>query len=240
MLALVAVLTVLFAFWGWRLRTGVPCPAGLDVATIAVTLVSAAVIADIGIGAFQDRPRLLRPLGWGLLSLNIAVVVWFSSVELAFIVENCPDCGHGTDIHDSRFFLVVPRRVTREFPTLTELIAMDLGIPCNHEHTTRWMRNRLFGGCLRGECFIGIHRLSDTPWYPPCARDAVRSWSTKDPNFIRTFRQRALEGRDRRYVQMLVLRMYDACPVDQLPANPYPEYRRAAGPDAPLSDVRSQ
>jgi hypothetical protein len=59
MLALVAVLTVPFAFWGWRLRAGVPFPAGLDLATIAVTVVSAGVIADILIEASRDRPRLL-------------------------------------------------------------------------------------------------------------------------------------------------------------------------------------
>src|SRR5262249_32371854 len=72
MLALVAVLTVPFAFWGWRLRTGVRFPAGLDVATIAVTVVSASVIADILIRASRDRPRLLGPVGWGLLALDMA------------------------------------------------------------------------------------------------------------------------------------------------------------------------
>jgi hypothetical protein len=152
MLALVAVLTVPVAFWGWRLRTGVPFPAGLDVATIAVTIGSAGVIAEM----------------------------------------------------------------------------------------TGWRRNRLFGGCLWGECFIGIHRLSDPPWYPPCARDAIRSWATRDPNFIRNFRERALEGRDRGYVRNLVSRIHDACPADQLPASRYPEYQRAAGPDSHPSDVRNQ
>jgi hypothetical protein len=170
----------------------------------------------------------------------VAVTVWFTSVERAFIVENCPACGHGTDIHESRLFSVIPRRAAREFPTVTELIAEDLGIPCQHQQTTRWMRNRLFGGCLWGECFIGIHRLSDPPWYPPCARDAVRSWASKDPNFIRNFRERVLEGRDRRYVRTLEVRMYDACPVDQLPANLYPEYQRAAGPHSPLPGERNR
>src|ERR1051326_5759324 len=94
-LAVVAVLTVPFAFCGWRLRTGVPIPAGLDVATIAVTVVSAAVVADIWIGAYRGRSRLLRPSGWVLLSLSTAVAVWFSSIELVFIVDNCPVCGHG-------------------------------------------------------------------------------------------------------------------------------------------------
>jgi hypothetical protein len=240
MLALVAVLTVPFAFWGWRLRTGVPFPAWLDVATIAVTVVSAGVITDILIRAPRDRLRLLGPVGWGLLALNVAVAVWFSSVELVFIVEKCPACGHGTDIHESRFFSVIPRRVAREFPTVTELIARDLGIPCQHEQTTHWMRNRLFGGCLWGENFVGIHRLWDPPWYPPCARDAVRSWAAKDPTLIRDFRERALGERDPGYVRTLVLRMYDACPIDQLPANPYLEYQRAAGPCSPHSGERNR
>jgi hypothetical protein len=238
MLALVAVLTLSFAFWGWRLRTEVPFPAELDVATIAVTVVSAGVIANILIRASRDTPRLLGPVGWGLLALNIAVAVWFSSVEVALVVENCPACGHGTDIHESRFFSVAPSRVAREFPTATELIARDLGIPCQHEQTTRRMKNRLFGGCLWGENFVGIHRLSDAPWYPPCARDAVRSWATKDPNFIRNFRDLALERRDIAYMMTLIVRMHDACPVDQLPANPSTEYGRAVGPDSPLSRER--
>jgi hypothetical protein len=240
MLALVAVLAVPFAFWGWRLRTGVPFPAGLDVATITVTVVSAGVIADILISASRDRLRLLGLVGWGLLALSMAVAVWFCSVELAFIVEKCPACGHGTDIHESRLFSVVPSRVVREFPTVTELIAIDLGIPCRHEQRTRWMRNRLFGGCLWGECFIGTHRFSDPPWYPPCARDAVRSWATEDPNFIRNFRVRVMEGRDPGYVRTLVVRMYDACPVDQLPADPYPEYQRSARPHSPLPGERNR
>jgi hypothetical protein len=240
MLALVAVLTLPFAFWGWRLRTEVPFPAGLDVATIAVTVVSAGVIANILIRASRDTPRLLGPAGWGLLALTIAVAVWFSSVEVALVVEDCPACGHGTDIHESRFFSVTPSRVAREFPTVSELIARDLGIPCQHEQTTRWMRIRLFGGCLRGEYFPGIYRLSDPPWCPPCARDAVRSWAAKDPNFIRNFRDLALERRDTAYMRTLFVRMYDACPVDQLPANPYPEYQRAVEPDSPLSSQRNR
>ena len=166
MLALVAVLAVPFAFWGWRLRTGVPFPAGLDVATIAVTLVSAGVIAVVLIRASRNRPRLLGPMGWGIVALNVAVTVWFTSVERAFIVEQCPACGHGNDVFESRFFSVIPRRVVREFPTVTELIAGDLGIPCRHEQMMGWRRNRLFGGCLWGECFIGITRLSDPPWFP--------------------------------------------------------------------------
>jgi hypothetical protein len=240
MLALLAVLTVPFAFWGWRVRTRVPFPAGLDVATIAVTVVSAGVIADILIRASRARARLLGPVGWGLFSLNMAVAVWFSSVELAFIVETCPACGHGTDIHEARLFSIIPRRIVRDFPTVTELIARDLGIPCQHQETMRWMRNRLFGGCLWGEDFRGIHRLSDPPWYPPCARDVVRSWATRDPTFVRNFRERALEGRDPGYVRTLVVRMYDACPVDRLPANPYPEYQRAVGPHSPLSVERKR
>ena len=243
MLALVAVLAVPFAFWGWRLRTGVPFPAGLDVATIAVTtgFVSAGVIAVVLIRASRNRPRLLGPMGWGIVALNVAVTVWFTSVERAFIVEQCPACGHGNDVFESRFFSVIPRRVVREFPTVTELIAGDLGIP-KPARADDGAGGGIasFGGCLWGECFIGITRLSDPPWFPPCARDTVRSWASKDPNFIRNFRERALEGRDRGYARTLVSRMYAACPDDQTPAHRFPEYRKAAESDSPLSDVRNQ
>jgi hypothetical protein len=240
MLAMIAVLAVPLAFWGWRLRTRVPFPAGLDVATFAVTVVSAVVVLNILMRASRNRLRLLGPVAWGLLVLNTAVTVWFSSVESAFIVENCPDCGHGTDIRQSRVFSVITFRFAREFPTARELIASDLGIPCEHKQTIRWMRNRLFGWCLWGENFRGIHRLGDRPWYPPCARDAVRSWATKDPNFIRDFQERALNGRDAGYMNTLLVRLYDACPVDQLPADAYPEHRQAAGSSAPLSGERNR
>jgi hypothetical protein len=211
MLVLVAVLTVPFAFWGWRLRAAVPFPARLDAATIAVTGVSAGLIAGILIRAYRGRSRLLRPLGWGLLALNAMVAIWFSSVESTYFVENCPACGHGRDVIESRFFSDTPRRVTREFPSLAELIASDLGIPCDHKAMTGWWHTRLFGGCLWGERFVGILRLSG-PRYPPCARDAVRSWAANDPEFIRNFRERVLEGKDIRYLMTLHLKMSDECP----------------------------
>jgi hypothetical protein len=214
MLVLVAVLAVPFAFWGWRLRAAVPFPAGLDVATIAVTVVSAGLIAGILIGASRGRSRLLGPLRWGLLALNAMVAIWFSSVESTLFVENCPACGHGRDVVASRFFSDTTRRVTREFPSLAELIASDLGIACDHKAMTGWWKHRMFGGCLWGECFVGIHRLSDPPRYPPCARDAVRSWAANDPEFIRNFRDRVLEGKDVGYLRTLYLQMHDECADD--------------------------
>jgi hypothetical protein len=214
MLVVVAVLTVPFAFCGWRLRAGVPFPAGLDVATIVVTVASAGLIAGILIGASRHRSRVLGPLGWGLLALNATVAIWFTSVESTVFVENCPACGHGRDVIESRFFSVTPRRVTREYASLAELIASDLGIACNHERMTGWWAHRVYGGLLSGERFAGIHRLSDAPWYPPCARDAVRSWAANDPEFIRNFRERVLERKDLAYWRTLLSRMHDECPDD--------------------------
>ena len=66
----------------------------------------------------------------------------------------------------------------------------------------------------------GTYRLYDPPWYPPCARAAVRSWLANDPNFAKTFRQRILEEKDRQFWHSLILRMYDSCPADQLPEHP--------------------
>jgi hypothetical protein len=211
-------LTVPLAFWGWRLRAGFPFPAPLDVANVAVSVVSAVLASVVLMRAYRHRPRILGLVGWSLLALDAAVVLWFSSVEWTYVVENCTACGHGRDLSESRFFWASPCRSACEFPVVTELIARDLGVPCHHEHMTRWRKYRVFGGCLWGERHDGIHRIYDPPWYPPCARDAIRSWSSSDPSFVRTFRERALEGHDRRYVRDLIFRLYDTCPDDQRPS----------------------
>jgi len=221
MMVVVSVLSVPMAFWAWRLRAGFAFPAAFDLVPLAISVASVFMVARVLTGVAGDRTRLLGPVGWGLVSLNALIAVWFTSVEWSWIQEDCLSCGHGRDVIETRFFSIVPRReIRREFPRVLELLAKDLGIPCTHERMTRWLKHRWLGGCVPVEQFRGISRLWDPPWYPDCARDAVRSWSAEAPNFLRDFRARALEQRDRQYVRDLIFRMYDACPADQQPTYP--------------------
>ncbi len=226
-MVLVAVLSVPLAFWAWRLGAGIAFPIAFDLVPLAVTISSAFVFVRVLTRDIGKRSRLLGPVGWGLMSLNALLAVWFTSVEWAWIQEDCHACGHGRDVVETRFFSVTARRrVLHERPRETELIARELGIPCTHEGMTRWRRQLWLGGGVPvercGGCFVW-----DPPWLPPCARDTLRSWAAEDPTFVRTFRKRALEGHERKYVRGLILRMYDACPADQLP-----EYRLNRDPES--------
>ena len=176
MLVLIAVLTVPFAFWGWRLRAAVAIPGRTGRGDDRRHRRLAGLIAGILIRASRGRSCLLGPQGWGLLALNAMVAIWFSSVESTYFVESCPACGHGRDVIESRFFSNTPRRVTREFPSLAELIASDIGIPCDHKAIAGWWHTRLFGGCLWGERFrrdpspLGSPPVSAMPLGTPFGR----------------------------------------------------------------------
>jgi hypothetical protein len=227
-MVLVAVLSVPLAFWAWRLRAGIAFPIAFDLVPLAVTISSAFVFVRVLTRDVGKSSRLLGPVGWGLMSFNALLAVWFTSVEWAWIQEDCMACGHGRNVVETRFFSASScRRIMREYPTETELIAKELRVPCAHERMTRWRKQRWLGGCLPVDSHNGISRLWDPPWFPPCARDAVRSWAAEDPTFVRTFRKRTLEGHERKYVRGLILRMYDACPADQLP-----EYRLNRDPES--------
>jgi hypothetical protein len=222
MMVLVVVLSVPMALWAWRLRAGFAFPVAFDLIPLAISLVSVFIVTIVLKGIAGDRARVLRPIGWGLLTMNALVAVWFMSVGWSFIAENCVRCGHGWDVAESRFFSFAPRRqVVREYPRgLIELVAADLGIPCTHERRTRGRREHWLGGCICVVRHIGIFRLSDRLWYPPCAKEAVLAWSAADPNFLRNFQASALDRRDQQYIRDLIFRMYDACPADQLPQYP--------------------
>lgn len=213
----IAALAVVLAFWIWWYSYRHSYV--FDVLTAVVTAISVFVIASALSGA-ADRRRALGRWSRGLGILNLLIALWFVAVEWEWSYEDCPHCHDARRVFEYRVFSIVVWRDVEEwrYPTIIEMIAADLGIPCLHERAFRWWRQRLSGLCLCVE--HGGMRLHDPPWYPPCARAAVRSWMERDSGFARTFRKRVLEGDDREFLRSLIFRMYDACPGDQLPRYP--------------------
>jgi len=213
----VAALAVLLAFWNWSLRSSWRSP-GLGCLTFIVTGISAVVIATILSGATDIlHPRLNR---WERIFgiINILIALWFVSIEWYWFFDDCPNCHRSQTVVEYKFVsLVLYRRKGPEYPTLIECVAADLGTPCSHEKASRWLKQRWSGLCLLVE-HGGCGWLYDPPWYPPCARNVVRSWLAKDPAFAHTFRKRVLEQWDRPYWRSLLSQMCDGCPVDQLPS----------------------
>lgn len=213
----IAALAVLLAFWTWWYSYRHSYV--FDAFTAVVTAISVFVIATALSGA-ADRYRTLGRWSRGLGVLNLLIALWFVSVEWEWSFEDCPRCHDSRRVFEYRVFSIVVWRDVEQWskPTIVEMIAADLGIPCSHEKPLRSWRLRLSGLCLCLE--NGGMRLGDAPWYPPCARAALRSWREQDPDLARRFRERVLEGNDREYLRSLILRLYDACPEDQLPPNP--------------------
>jgi hypothetical protein len=214
----VAALAVLLAFWTWRHYYRYSTI--FDVLTALVTVISVFVIATVLSGATENNHRSLDRWSKGLGILNLLIALWFVSVEWDWSFEDCPNCHNSRRIFEYRLFSIVVRREVGEWdhPTMIEMVAADLGIPCSHGRAFRGWHQRLSGLCLCVE--HGGMRLYDPPWYPTCAQAAVRSWLAKDPSFAQTFRKRVLEDFDRLYWRSLIFQMYDACPANQLPDHP--------------------
>ena len=98
---------------------------------------------------------------------------------------------------------------------MKEWIAADLGIPCAHEKSTRWLKQQWTGLCLHTNGTDGS-LMYDRPEYPPCARAALQSRAARDPEFVAAFRERVLDGSDRDFWLNLVDEIYDVCPPEQL------------------------
>jgi hypothetical protein len=223
----VAALAVLLAFWTWRLRS-YHTTIVFECFTFLVTALY--VIAVIVSGATESRHRRLHRWSRLLGVLNILIAFWFVSVEWYWFFEDCPNCHRSRIVGEYRFVsLFLHREELREYPTLIEWIAADLGTPCSHTNASRWQKQRWSGLCLIVEDGGCGHLFYDPPWYPPCARNAVLSWLARDPGFAQTFRKRVLEQWDRPYWYSLFHKMYGACPQDRLPS--YVRRRDEAPPD---------
>lgn len=212
--AIVAI-AVALAFWIWAYTSYFASTHGFIIARAFVSLSTVVIIVDVGITSagkspgFRDRVR--RSLG----ILNILVAFWFISIESFWFFEDCFHCRNSRIVTETRIWSVVVHRKVWAWrdPTTIERIAADLGIPCRHNKTKLWQKQRWSGMCLLVE--DGGTRISDD-WYPPCARETVRSWAS-DPTFVDTFRRRVMEDFDVQFWRSLIFRLYDACPPDQLP-----------------------
>lgn len=215
----IAALAILLAFGTWRWRTYYRAPI-FDVVVVVVAGISLFVIGCVLSGNADPRRRSLDRWRRRLGILNGLIALWFVSVDWSWFFEECPNCRDRRQVVEYRIgSIVVEREVSGWFyNTAIERVAADLGVSCSHGRAERSLQQRWRGLCLPGG--PDPLRLSDSAWYPPCARDAVRSWLRSDPNLAREFRQRVLDDFDRAYWRRLVFRMYDACPASELPRHP--------------------
>ena len=60
------------------------------------------------------------------------VAIWFLAVDWSWFVADCQDCGYIESIHHYRVLGMPVRTQVQDFPSKTQLILDDLGVPCMH------------------------------------------------------------------------------------------------------------
>ncbi len=147
----------------------------------------------------MPSPRTKRFLLAGL-GLTLTCTLWMVAVDESWFVEDCPECHWGADVCEYRIF---QRAVTSDAQVFEEswdyFVSVDLNVPCEHPHKTRWHRDRYWGLCLcAAPCINGSYRLTGNGSYDSLS-PRVRAWAKTDPQLGLRFR-RALQENDRKYI----------------------------------------
>jgi hypothetical protein len=218
LMQVVVALTVPLAMWSWKLKYR--HDSVFDSVILGICAISACTIGYAFFRSARKDRRCLRRAVIGLWVAYFLTALWFCSVEWYWFFDDCPHCGNSRSIYQYRFLSRVIKSNVGNWnePGTIEAIASDIGIPCSHAGASRVLHQRVCGLCVVVED-PGTIRLQPGTWYPPCARDAIRSWAAREPAFVSTFRKRVMEQHDVTYLRDLRRKLRDACEAAEfLPA----------------------
>lgn len=142
------------------------------------------------------------------VSILALVAIWFLGVDWSWFVHDCPDCGYGKDIAQYRLFTIPIQETTREFPTITQHVADDLGVPCTHKNSTSWHKHRWWGLLVcKAPCINGVYRLTgDDSWYDQEASAKVAALAVNDDSIRDDFVETVFEKHDFGFVHTVLTR----------------------------------
>lgn len=127
----------------------------------------------------------------GLLLLG---ALWFVAVDWSYFVDDCPDCYRGKDVFQYRVFTFPVHESIKEFPSVIQQVAADLGVPCRHPNSTSWHKYRFWGlWFCKWPCINGTVRLTGDPSsYTRSDSALVAALATNDPAMVAEFSRRVL------------------------------------------------
>lgn len=141
-------------------------------------------------------------------AIIVDVALWFLCVDWSWFIHDCPDCGYSKDIGQYRLFTIPVHETTREFATITQRVAEDLGVPCTHKNVTIWHKHRWWGLVICGApCANGVcHLTGDDSWYDQNASAKVAALGANDNAIKDDFVQNVLGKHDFDYVHTVLAR----------------------------------
>ena len=155
-----------------------------------------------------SRGRRVRQAIGCVLLVGAAPVAWFSMVDWSWFVSDCPDCRYGNDVWQYRICTVPIYATMRESPSLTQRVAEDLGVPCNHGQIVTWHKHKLWGLLVcKWPCINGISRITYMPsWYDRQASEKVAALAAVDDNIQNEFIQTVFVDHDFAFVLAVLQR----------------------------------
>ncbi len=93
-----------------------------------------------------------------------------------------------------------------EFPSVTQQVATDLGVPCSHSRMESWHKHRWWGLIYcKSPCINGIYRLTgpDT-WYDETASAKVAALADSEPSLKDEFVQRIFREQDHTFLRIVL------------------------------------
>lgn len=140
------------------------------------------------------------------ISVLSLAILWFAGVDWSWFLHECPDCGRMQNVCQYRIFSFPIHEATYEYPTITQRVATDLGVPCRHENSKIWHKHRWWGLCIcKSPCINGTYNLtSDDSWYTDAVSEAIAALAKNDPSLPSEFERRVLRRHEWKYAAIVL------------------------------------
>jgi hypothetical protein len=135
-----------------------------------------------------------------------AVVLWFTGVDWSWFLETCHDCGCDREVMQYRVFGHPIQETVYEDRTISQRVAIDLGVACTHPQMERRHKHRWWGLCVcKSPCFNGSYGLRvNTSWYTADVSSRVAALGDRDPTVKTQFVERVLRDHDYAYLRTVL------------------------------------
>ena len=101
-----------------------------------------------------------RRLVIAVCSTMIMSLAWFLLVDHSTFIDDCPDCMYSRDVLQYRLAGHCIHENTRDYLTIVQRVAVDVGTECTHPQMHRWHKHRYWGLWFCAfPCINGLHRL---------------------------------------------------------------------------------
>ena len=136
------------------------------------------------------------------------VAIWFLGVDVSLFVENCPDCGFGSDNIQYRFLTIPISQRTNNSDTLLSKVATDIGAECKHPKLSRYHQARYWGLLICAcPCDNGMRMSGGFEWYDDKAKTIVQEMARANPSLRDQITKRVVKHHDWEYWKAFIERV---------------------------------